>query len=161
MDSTPDPYSPLPKLLALKRFEVPPPGFFERFSDRVLFNIKAGSALRDDSWWERLVRMLREQPMLAGSYAVLTLGGILFGLSLYHAGRAPAPEIWPAGAQMSRDYLRRWDASPAGAPLAVTLDPAVALGAFESNETSIPLGPSVLFRPAGLVGTAADRRPGQ
>jgi hypothetical protein len=161
MEPIPDPNARLAKLLALKRFENPPPGFFERFSDRVLINIKAGSATHDEGWWERLLRQLRVQPMMAGSYAVLALGGVLFGLSLYHSGRSPAPALWPAGAQMGTDYLREWAAPVAGTRLALPIDPALALGGLGSNETTIRLGPSVLFRPAGALSQPVDFRPSE
>lgn len=82
------------RLLALKRHEVPPPGFFEALPGRVLVNIRAGTELPEFSWWERLWNRVLEEPMLAGSYAALGVGVMLFGTSVFQMAvepESPAP----------------------------------------------------------------------
>lgn len=74
----------LVRLLALKRHEVPPPGYFDRFAGRVLLHIKAGQAHAPEPWWLRLREWFVTEPALAGSYAMLVAGGLFFVLSIYH-----------------------------------------------------------------------------
>lgn len=73
----------LQRLLALKRHETPPPGFFERFPNRVLINIRAGTEMETRPWWQRFYRAVLNEPMVAGSYAALGLGALLFGVSVF------------------------------------------------------------------------------
>lgn len=82
------------RLLALKRYEVPPPGFFDALPGRVLVNIRAGTELPEFSWWERLWNRVLEEPMVAGSYAALGVGVMLFGTSVFQMAvesESPAP----------------------------------------------------------------------
>jgi hypothetical protein len=71
------------RLLALKRFETPPPGFFQRFPDRVLVSIRAGTEMESASWWERFYTSILREPIVAGSYAALGVGALLFGISVF------------------------------------------------------------------------------
>lgn len=71
------------RLLALKRHESPPPGFFNRLPNRVLVNIRAGSEINEAPWWNRLWDSLIREPMVASSYSALAMGGLLFGVSVY------------------------------------------------------------------------------
>lgn len=95
------------RLLALKRHEVPPPGYFDRFADRVVLQIKAGQAPAAEAWWIRLRDWLRAEPALASSYAMLLAGGMFFLLSLYHladhegASGLSLPASMPAPAMSS------------------------------------------------------------
>lgn len=71
------------RLLALKRHETPPPGFFDRLPNRILVNIRAGSEVSDLPWWNRLWEFLVREPMVASSYTALAMGAALFGISVF------------------------------------------------------------------------------
>lgn len=71
------------RLLALKRHEIPPPGFFDRLPGRILLSIRAGTEVPDRSWWESLWELVRREPMVVGSYAALGVGAALFGVSVF------------------------------------------------------------------------------
>ncbi len=71
------------RLLALKRYEVPPPGFFDRLPSRVLVSIRAGTEVAEKSRWQLLLDVIRGEPMIAGSYAALGVGALLFGVSVF------------------------------------------------------------------------------
>ena len=75
------------RLLALKRYETPPPGFFDHLPRRILVSVRAGVELEDASWWERLRHLILREPMVAGSYAALGLGAVLFGVSVFETAR--------------------------------------------------------------------------
>jgi hypothetical protein len=74
---------PLLRLLAIKRHEVPPPGFFDRLPNRILVNIRAGSEIPDLPWWSRFWEFLIREPMVASSYTALAMGALLFGVSVF------------------------------------------------------------------------------
>ena len=84
MSMYPDPenFDQLRRLLALKRHEEPPPGYFHHFSGHVIARIRAGERAAPDSawgllwdapWLQRLWAALEARPVLAGSVGVACL----------------------------------------------------------------------------------------
>lgn len=92
MNPQPDDFTQLRRLLALKRHEKPPPGYFESFSREVIVRIHAGEQVRDYSllealsweapWLQRLWAILERKPMFAGGFGVAVCGVLLAGLLL-------------------------------------------------------------------------------
>lgn len=76
MDPVPPPsneFERLQRLLALKRHESPPPGFFERFPDQVRSRLARAEA-EPLSWWRRWLDLEALNPAMATAYAaVVTL----------------------------------------------------------------------------------------
>jgi hypothetical protein len=77
MDSSPDNFDSLEKLLRLKKYEKPPPRYFNDFSHRVLARIEAGESRH--SWWERFGFDLR--PAFAAAAGVLACGLVVYGVA--------------------------------------------------------------------------------
>lgn len=91
MDSPPENFDQLRRLLALKRHEQPPPGYFHGFSREVVIRIRAGEG-RDSAGWEqvsweapwlqRLWQSLSVRPAWSGALSAaacaLVIGGILY-----------------------------------------------------------------------------------
>ena len=84
-------FDQLRRLLALKRHEQPPPGYFNSFSGQVLARIKAakndrGTALnrlfQEAPWMQRLWAVLEAKPALPGVFAacvcVLLVSGVIY-----------------------------------------------------------------------------------
>ena len=75
----PDEFESLKKLLALKRHEEPPPGYFDRLPGEVRARIAHAQA-SPEPWWRRWLATCDLSPALATSYAVvavtLVVGGI-------------------------------------------------------------------------------------
>jgi hypothetical protein len=149
MPSEFDPQDKLQRLLALKRHEAPPPGFFEAFPDRVRARILAEVKAPAPGWWERLAVGRFWRPALAGACATLAAG-----LWIWQAGQRPhsttgQPLAGEAGA------APQWVES--------SLTPATASGPFPGTRTGpglssgrVPLDsvPPGLFAPgAGLRGS--------
>lgn len=74
MDPDVPPVERLQRLLALKRHEVPPPGFFDAFPDRVRARILAAETTPAVPWWERLQGWSGWRPALAGACLVAACG---------------------------------------------------------------------------------------
>ncbi len=72
-------FESLRRLLALKRHEMPPPGYFDTFSKRVIARIRAGEAETPASLSERLseqvpwllkfLQAFEAKPVFASAYA--------------------------------------------------------------------------------------------
>jgi hypothetical protein len=85
-------FSSLRQLLALKRHEVPPPGYFDDFSGQIIARIKAGEARGESPlverlageapWMLRLMRFFEAKPAMVGAMAaalcMLLVAGILY-----------------------------------------------------------------------------------
>ncbi len=90
MNSGDQDFEQLRKLLKVKRYEQPPPGYFGRFSDRVINRLereaesgrKAGFGA-GWGWLEALQRVLSENPISAGIFAVCGVMMVVVGNSQY------------------------------------------------------------------------------
>src|ERR1043165_5033441 len=54
MNAQPDDFEQLRKLLALKRHEVPPPGYFHSFSDKVIARLQTPEPVGKPTWLQLL-----------------------------------------------------------------------------------------------------------
>ena len=93
-------FESLRRLLALKRYETPPPGYFNNFSSRVLQRIRAShnepsvnlfeELFNHAPWLAKLAQALDVRPVLAGGFA-----GSLCMLLLFGIVYAERPDITP------------------------------------------------------------------
>ena len=81
MNSSPEEFEDLRHLLALKRHEQPPPGYFHYLPDKIAIRIEDDLS-RHSTLWEWLVRKFDAQPVLAGAYAFAISGLMLLGFKL-------------------------------------------------------------------------------
>ena len=77
MDSSPDNFESLEKLLKLKRHEQPPPRYFSEFSGKVMSRIEAGESR--SSLWEKFGFDLR--PAFAAMAGVFACGLVVYGVA--------------------------------------------------------------------------------
>ena len=102
MSSDREDFAELRRLLALKRHEAPPPGYYNNFSRQVIARIKAGESLPEPVFWvrwfssegyiSRCWAAFEAKPALAGSFglAVCTvLGAAMFLSEPGSNGQAP------------------------------------------------------------------------
>lgn len=74
-------FEQLQKLLALKRHEQPPPGYFNNFSGKVIARIEAGSRDEDGlAWLRRLWSIVEGKPMLTGAFGAAVCALVISGL---------------------------------------------------------------------------------
>jgi hypothetical protein len=82
MNSSPDDFRDLRRLLALKRHEQPPPGYFHYLPDKIAMRVERKDLSEYSTWWEWLVQKLDARPVLAGAYACAISGLMLLGFKV-------------------------------------------------------------------------------
>jgi len=86
MNHDSDNFEPLRRLLAVKRHEQPPPGYFNSFSREVCARIQAGESAGASSFFARLFDFQRfwasfeTKPILAAAIGVAACGFLLAGI---------------------------------------------------------------------------------
>ena len=77
-------FDSLRQLLALKRHEIPPPGYFHGFSRNVIARIKAGESGEElgaeNSWLKRLLGMFDVKPVFAGAFGTAVCAFLISGI---------------------------------------------------------------------------------
>ena len=80
-------FDSLRRLLAIKRHEQPPPGYFHSFSGEVIMRIKAGERGEDAhgyiwqmGWLQRIWGAFEARPALAGALGLAACGLVVFGV---------------------------------------------------------------------------------
>ncbi|HLP77135.1 MAG TPA: hypothetical protein VK327_09470 [Candidatus Paceibacterota bacterium] len=124
-------FEQLRRLLALKRHEQPPPGYFNRFSREVVVRIKAGDrgeTVVAGSWLQKLWNLLETKPVFAGAFGASVCAVLITGI-LNSEGTGAIAGTVPA--------------TPAGGPFitpsSVALNEAPAAGAnLNSGGTADP-----------------------
>jgi hypothetical protein len=81
MNSDSENFEQLRKLLALKRHEQPPPGYFNNFSGKVIARIESASQAEDGlAWLRRLWALVESKPMLTGAFGAAVCALVISGL---------------------------------------------------------------------------------
>jgi hypothetical protein len=74
MKSDPSDFGALRKLMALKRHEQPPPGYFSRLPDKIMLRIERGEGRL--GFWERLVAEFTFRPAFAYGVALAAFSAL-------------------------------------------------------------------------------------
>lgn len=132
-------FQQLRRLLALKRHELPPPGYFDNFSREVIVRIRVGQTAGPSSvfdvlswevpWVQRLLGSLQQRPILAGGFGFAVCALLLAGLA-FSGNSNVAPDL-------------------SGSPIATAVAPQLQ---FHGGVSAAP----VLYRPAAPAQPAAD-----
>jgi len=146
MAVNPENFDQLLKLLALKRHEQPPPGYFDQFARGVIVRLKAGEAKRESwladigeeaSWLQKIWSLLEAKPVLAGAFGAAVSGLLLAGIIYAQRLELPSPT---AGAPPPEEFVL------APPTRAVEADQsASALLASSTNPVINPVVPAGLF----------------
>jgi hypothetical protein len=149
----PNEFAALRKLLAWKRHELPPPGYFQRLPDRVIDRIEAEGIQPRSAWWERLLHEVRVEPVVAGAYGLLVGGLLILGLSL---SEAVQPEESSASVLGSAWFSAVPSSALAPAGPALVVDPPVNPTDGSSSFNPVLGKPSPFSR--ALAGSANVQR---
>lgn len=130
MNSSPEELDRLKKLLALKRYEQPPPGFFNHFSDKIIARIETGRPATRPSLWQRLFPELDAKPVLACAYGLVITGLLVVGLGVSESLESDAANTAP-------NLGSPWFAAQTPAPLpAAPVTAAVPRPLAEQTDTT-------------------------
>ncbi|MGD0744909.1 MAG: hypothetical protein ABSA45_07125 [Verrucomicrobiota bacterium] len=85
MNASENNFESLRRLMALKRHEIPPPGYFNSFSGQVMFRIRAGETagsweLAGPSWLMKILQVFEAKPVYIGSFASMLCLLLLLGI---------------------------------------------------------------------------------
>jgi hypothetical protein len=86
MNESDNNFEALRQLLKLKRHEVPPPGYFNRFSTQIIAGIRAAEAGdarvagQASSWWSNFFQLFELKPAFAGAFASALCLLLIFGI---------------------------------------------------------------------------------
>jgi hypothetical protein len=93
-------FESLRRLLALKRHEQPPPGYYDNFSRQVVARLRTGErqtfseTFSDEPWVQRLLAMFTGKPAFAGAFGAavcaLLVSGIVYSEKMEVAS-TPSP----------------------------------------------------------------------
>jgi hypothetical protein len=86
MNSDPDDFRALRQLMALKRHEQPPPGYFNRLPGIIIDRIQSGEGKL--GFWERIVSEFSFRPVFAYGVALAAFGALTFSV-LYSVKTQP------------------------------------------------------------------------
>ena len=119
-------FDSLRQLLALKRHEVPPPGYYDRLSRDIMARIKAGDTGNelgaDLSWFKRLLNVFDVKPIFAGAFGTAVCAFLISGFIT--SERTPA---FAAGTAM-----------PEGPMIADPSGRTLADASFVASSNSVP-----------------------
>jgi hypothetical protein len=76
MNSDSNDFEALRKLMALKRHEQPPPGYFNRLPDRIAARLEREGS--QPGFWERIIAGFSFRPAFAYSFAIAAFGALTF-----------------------------------------------------------------------------------
>jgi hypothetical protein len=83
-------FDDLRKLLALKKHEQPPPGYFNRLPGKILARLEAVEPAVQSTWWDWLVARFDARPILACAYGFTVSSLLVVGFHLSKALQADA-----------------------------------------------------------------------
>ena len=121
-------FDSLRQLLALKRHEVPPPGYFDRLPRDIMARIKAGDTGNelgaDLSWFRRLLSVFDVKPVFAGAFGTAVCAFLISGVitsertPAFAAGTAlpidPLPSNLPTGSTPEGEFAVASNSVPTG-----------------------------------------------
>ena len=163
MSSSPDNFDSLKKLLALKRHEQPPPGFFSEFPRRVRARLEREPSLLALPWWKRLGLNFELTPALACSFGVLVCGVLLTGV-VYSFQDEPLPSALQPGGESLPSLAIAPSMAPVGAGSSFQVNTPDAGGNSSSPASPAspanPAFPNFLFNGMNLQAAPVSHSPG-
>ncbi len=133
--------------MAVKRHELPPPGFFNHFHGRVMDRIADEFEKGKVAWWERALLLFDSKPVMAGTYALTASALFLCGLGFSQMIQTENAQIEIGGRSMVSASLMQ----PA----------AFAAEGFAAPVSSMnPVGMEIVAETSPQVGLIPDPSPG-
>ena len=144
MNPPPEEFDHLRRLLALKRHEPPPQGYFNHLSDKIIARIETEGLSAQSSWWQRLFPDLDAKPVLACAYGLVIMGLLAIGVGVSQSldtEEATAPNL-------GQPWFAQAPASDAVLPASMPVVQASLTGQTNPASSANPVisgAPSFLF----------------
>lgn len=129
-------FDELKRLLALKRHETPPPGFFQDLPGRVLNQIEEEQQATAANWWRQLMESFRLRPAFASAFSMglcaMLIAGVYYGSRPGQSADTAAPE--PGQMVVNNPFTatnNNLTSPPSG-----TFDPALGSGLQRASKTN-------------------------
>jgi hypothetical protein len=85
----------LRKMLSLMAYEVPPPGYFDSFSSKVVARIQADAQEPAPGWWESMLTAVWARPWAQASVALAMAGLVVTGFGKASALQSGLADVDP------------------------------------------------------------------
>jgi len=161
MDSKPEDFNRLRRLLALKRHEQPPPGYFHDFSREVIASLRAGGTgegtfwerLHEEApWLGRLLESFSVRPLWSGAVGAaacaLIIGGVMWVQNTGLNGVDQAKAVHPAFILPEEQRAAFVFNSPLAQPQTVSLTNASDQPNIPASLFDNPINPQPAAHPA-------------
>ena len=168
MEQSPQDYNALKRFMAIKRHELPPPGFFDQFHARVMDRIADDLEEKRVPWWERGLLLFDSKPVLAGAYALAVAGLFVCGFGFSGILQTETADLRVGDSSMVSVPLLQpvgISAQGFGSPVSPTYPGALAVATGAPGQSRIlpeptPVGPpTFLFAPGDLSTRPVSDRP--
>jgi hypothetical protein len=130
-------FGTLRQFLKLKRYEIPPPGYFNNFSGEVIARIredgKAGEFSAEAPWLLKLLQLFEFKPAFAGAFASALFLLLVFGFVFADRPESAPQPLLQASVQPSNSFA-------AAAPVTMT-QPADTTGIIATTNPAASLQP--------------------
>ena len=134
-------FDELKRLLKLKQHEIPPPGYFNNFSDEIIARIRAGesgsSQGDESSWLAMILRIFETKPWMIGASATSLCLLLLIGVVL-----ADRPDSVPP------DLLATAQSAPAATAELASVAP---MAADDHSGIAVSTNPVISLQPVATV----------
>ncbi|MBC8002125.1 MAG: hypothetical protein H7X97_06015 [Opitutaceae bacterium] len=147
MNDAPENFEQLQKLLALKRHEQPPPGYFNRLPGQIIARLEGENAARQNSFLEKLFAGTFFRPAVAygflGVFCALAATGVVLTFTSQNETPMAQPDSlqpFQLGAAPGRELANSSVVAPS-----LSLTPASLNGASSTNAIENPDSPNSLF----------------
>lgn len=132
-------FESLQRLLKLKRYEQPPPRYFDDFSRQVIARIQAGEQGGGEGalggWLQRIWGMLEARPALPAAFGAAVCGLLVFGAVYSEQGEKMPPgfqsqftHLSPAPGVVETPVAVKPQEATVGALLTSSTNPVIQLG---------------------------------
>ena len=135
MTKNSDNFSNLQTLLRWKRYERPPPRYFNNFSTGIIVQIERINEINQDPFWVRWFRSFDPKPVLVCAYGLAVGGTLLFGFSFFGMGEG--------NSQSSSASQGMWLAGGFPPPSLSVKNDLSSLGSVAEISGALPLVPVV------------------
>ena len=147
-------FEALRKLLAVKKNEVPPPGYFNNFSSQVVSRIRLGEAKQSDGllgslfseapWLLKIIQMLEGKPAIAGLFASVMFLFLVAGIVYTDHPQAQPDSLMP-------DQTAQTDQTPQNSSALASMSSTFLTQSLPQSDLVSSTNPVMSLQPIGTT----------